>query len=102
MQLCQSVSSDCVNLVNHPLSPSITVSPPYSLTVLPGGIQMVDSVRQAQHIIKQYEKDGDVIELRFLLTLHTTLNYFCCHTPKVGARLEVLQYTQFTTVLCSN
>ena len=55
----------------------------YSLGLLPGGLDMVRSVREAQRIIKAYEEDHDIIEIRSLLTLHTTLNYFCCHTPEV-------------------
>ena len=44
---------------------------------------MFDSVKKAQEIITTFEEDHDVIELRPLPFLHTTLNYFCCHTPEV-------------------
>ena len=44
---------------------------------------MVNSVRKAQETIEAFEENHDIIEIRSLLTLHTTLNYFCCHTTEV-------------------
>ena len=56
-----------------------------SLMLSAGGYpQMYESVKAAQKVIKTYERNHDVIELRPLLLLHTTLNYFCCHTAEVN------------------
>ncbi len=47
---------------------------------------MVGSVREAQDVIRSYGEGQNIIELRPLLFLHTTLNYFCCHTAQVRAQ----------------
>ncbi len=45
---------------------------------------MVERVRESQQVIKSYGEGQSIIEIRPLLLLHTTLNYFCCHTAQVS------------------
>lgn len=56
----------------------------HSLSLNSTHSEIADNVQKAQKIIEQFGNGSDIIEMRPLLLLHTTLNYFCCHTPEVS------------------
>lgn len=68
-----------------------------SLDILNGGVQMVERVREAQEVIQSYGEG--IIEIRPLLFLHTTLNYFCCHTVQVSSVRMCLSEWLTTVIL---
>lgn len=58
------------------------VSRMYLLCRLGNNSEIVQSVNRSQIIMRSID-NNDVIEYRPLPLLHTTLNYFCCHTVEV-------------------
>lgn len=55
--------------------------------------KIVQSVDKSQHLMRQVD-DKDVIEYRPLVFLHTTLNYFCCHTANEKRQIIEILHNQ--------